>query len=68
MKVTLTVTKDGAIALPSKLRRALRLKANDQLTAETTPQGLLLRPIVMFPVEIYTEFLDADVQWTGSKR
>jgi hypothetical protein len=31
------------------------LKADDQLIAETTPEGLLLRPAVTLPVEIYTE-------------
>jgi hypothetical protein len=30
------------------------LKADDQLIAETTPQGLLLRPAVTLPLEIYT--------------
>ena len=31
------------------------LKANDQLIAEMTPDGLLLRPVVMPSIEIYTE-------------
>jgi hypothetical protein len=30
------------------------LKADDQLIAETTPQGLLLRPAVTLPLELYT--------------
>ena len=30
------------------------LKADDQLIAETTPEGLLLRPAVTLPVEMYT--------------
>ena len=29
-------------------------KADDQLIAETTPEGLLLRPAVSLPVELYT--------------
>lgn len=40
--------------MPAKLRRALGLKADDQLIAETTPEGLLLRPAVTLPIEIYT--------------
>ena len=36
-------------------RRALGLKADDHLIAETTPEGLLLRPAVTLPVEIYGE-------------
>ena len=55
MKATLTLTNRGAVTLPAKLRRALGLKADDQLIAETTPEGLLLRPAVTLPVEIYSE-------------
>jgi antitoxin PrlF len=40
---------------PAKLRQAMGLKADDQLIAETTPEGLLLRPAVTLPVEIYSE-------------
>jgi antitoxin PrlF len=55
MKTTLTLTSRGVVTLPAKLRRALGLKADDQLIAETTPEGLLLRPAVTLPVEIYSE-------------
>ena len=55
MKTTLTVTSRGVVTLPAKLRRALGLKADDQLIAETTSEGLLLRPAVTLPVEIYSE-------------
>ncbi|MBI4205928.1 MAG: AbrB/MazE/SpoVT family DNA-binding domain-containing protein [Betaproteobacteria bacterium] len=55
MKATVTVTSRGVVTLPAKLRRALGLKADTQLIAETTPEGLLLRPAVTLPVEIYSE-------------
>ena len=55
MKATVTITSRGVITLPAKLRQALGLKADDQLIAETTPEGLLLRPAVILPVEIYSE-------------
>ena len=55
MKATLTLTNRGVVTLPAKLRRALGLKAEDQLIAETTPEGLLLRLAVTLPVEIYSE-------------
>jgi len=55
MKTTLTVTGRGVVTLPAKLRRALGIKADDQLIAETTPDGLLLRPAVTLPIEIYDE-------------
>ena len=55
MKATLTLTNRGVVTLPAKLRRALGLRADDQLIAETTPEGLLLRPAVTLPVEMYSE-------------
>ena len=55
MKATLTLTSRGVVTLPAKLRRALGLRADDQLIAETTPEGLLLRPAVTLLVEIYSE-------------
>ena len=55
MKATLTMTSRGVVTLPAKLRKALGIRGDDQLIAETTPEGLLLRPAVTLPVEIYNE-------------
>jgi AbrB family looped-hinge helix DNA binding protein len=55
MKTTLTVTDRGTVTLPAKLRRALGIKADDQLIAEATSEGLLLRPAITLPIEIYSE-------------
>jgi AbrB family looped-hinge helix DNA binding protein len=55
MKTMLTVTDRGTITLPAKLRRQLGIKADDQLIAEATPEGLLLRPAVTLPLEIYSD-------------
>lgn len=55
MKATLTISSRGVVTLPAKLREAVGLKPDDQLIAETTPDGLLLRPAVTLPVEIYGE-------------
>jgi bifunctional DNA-binding transcriptional regulator/antitoxin component of YhaV-PrlF toxin-antitoxin module len=41
MRATLTLTSRGVVTLPAKLRRALGHRADDQLIAETTPEGLL---------------------------
>jgi len=54
MKATVTITSRGVVTLPAKLRQALGLKADDHLIAETTPEGLLLRPAVTLPLELYT--------------
>lgn len=55
MKVEITMTERGVVTLPAKLRKQLGLKGNDRLIAETTPEGLLLRPAVTLPIEIYSE-------------
>ena len=55
MKTTLTISSRGVITLPAKLRRVLGLKPDDLLIAETTAEGLLLRPAVPLPIELYTD-------------
>jgi antitoxin PrlF len=55
MKATLAISSRGVLTLPAKLREAVGLRPEDPVIAETTPAGLLLRPAVTLPVEIYTE-------------
>ena len=55
MKTTLTVSNRGVVTLPAKLRQALGLVADGQLIAETTSEGLLLRPAVTLPIELYSD-------------
>jgi antitoxin PrlF len=67
MKATVTVSRRGVVTLPARLRQALGLKADDQLIAETTPEGLLLRAAITLPVEMYTparerEFDDSEAE------
>jgi len=54
MRVPVTLTRRGGITLPAKVRRALDLKPGDQLIAEITSEGLLLRPAATLPLELYT--------------
>jgi bifunctional DNA-binding transcriptional regulator/antitoxin component of YhaV-PrlF toxin-antitoxin module len=54
MKSILTVNGRGDIALPVEMRQAMGLKADDTLIAELTPDGILLRPAMTGPIEIYT--------------
>ena len=67
VRFPVTITSRGVITLPARVRRALGLRADDQLIAEVTPEGLLLRPAVTIPVEIYTpererEFDEAEAE------
>ena len=55
MKTLLNISSRGVITLPIKLRRALGMTSDSQLLAETTPDGLLLRPAVTLPIEIYDD-------------
>ena len=55
MKATLTVSSRGVVTLPAKLREALGIKADDHLIAETTAEGLLLRPAITLAVEMYSD-------------
>lgn len=55
MTEKITLGRRGAMTIPAKLRRAYGLKQDDELLIETTDQGLLLRPAVTLPIEVYSE-------------
>ena len=55
MRTTISVSGRGVISLPAELRRAAGIRPLDDLIAETTPDGILLRPAVTLPREIYTD-------------
>jgi antitoxin PrlF len=54
MKSTLTLNRRGVITLPAKMREAVGLKPEDTLIAELTSEGILLRPAMTVPIEIYS--------------
>ncbi|TVR06587.1 MAG: AbrB/MazE/SpoVT family DNA-binding domain-containing protein [Spirochaetaceae bacterium] len=54
MKFTLAITDRGTITLPSRLRKEMGIGADSLLIAETTNEGILLRPAVVLPVEVYS--------------
>lgn len=55
MSEKVILTKRGVITIPAKLREAFGLKADDELILETVDQGILIRPSVTVPVEIYSD-------------
>lgn len=55
MQVTISVSGRGLIALPAEMRRIAGIRPQDNLIAETTAEGILLRPAVTLAVEVYTE-------------
>jgi hypothetical protein len=55
MQVKLSVSSQGTIALPAALPKAAAIRPQGDITAETTAEGILLRPAVTLPGEIYPE-------------
>lgn len=48
------VGKKGAVIIPARLRRKYGFEESFPLIVEGRPEGVLLRPAVILPVEIYT--------------
>jgi antitoxin PrlF len=55
MRTRVIINERGVITIPGPMRKAFGLKANDELIIEETDQGLLLRPSVSVPIELYSE-------------
>ena len=55
MTATVTINQRGNLTLPAAIRKEMGLSANDQMIAETTDEGILLRPAITMPLEIYTD-------------
>ena len=55
MRSKVTINERSVITIPARMREAFGIKPNDELIIEDTEQGLLLRPSVSVPVEMYTE-------------
>lgn len=48
------VGKRGTIVLPAKLRRRFGIEEGSLVVAEEREEGVLIRPAVALPVEVYT--------------
>jgi antitoxin PrlF len=55
MQIKAVMNDRGVITIPAALRQSLGLKANDELILEDTGGGILLRPVLSVPLEVYTE-------------
>ncbi len=67
------IGKRGTFVIPAKLRRIFGIREGSEVIVEETPEGILIRPAITVPLEIYgperkAEFLlsnavdDADYQ------
>jgi len=55
MRSKVTINERGVITIPAALRRAFDLKARDEVILEQTEAGILLRPAISVPIEIYSD-------------
>ncbi|MFB3884346.1 MAG: AbrB/MazE/SpoVT family DNA-binding domain-containing protein [Thermodesulfobacteriota bacterium] len=53
-KETTKIGKRGAVVIPAGLRRKYGFEEGSLVVAEPRAEGVLLRPVVTLPVEIYT--------------
>ena len=51
---TAKVGKRGTIVIPAALRQKYGFEEGSQIVVEPVPEGVLLRPVVTLPIEIYT--------------
>jgi bifunctional DNA-binding transcriptional regulator/antitoxin component of YhaV-PrlF toxin-antitoxin module len=55
MNATIQINSRGTLTLPKALRRAMGLERGGMVVAETSAEGIVLRPGVAFPIELYTD-------------
>ena len=48
------IGKRGTLVIPAKLRRIFGIQEGSEVIAEETPEGILIRPAMTVPLEIYS--------------
>jgi len=49
------IGKRGTFVIPAKLRRRFGIEEGSDVIAEETPEGILIRPTITLPIEVYSE-------------
>lgn len=49
------VGRRGTIVIPAEMRRSFGLEEGSLIVAETRPEGILIRPAVALPIEVYSD-------------
>jgi len=52
--VTTRIGRHGTIVIPARMRESYGMDEGSQLIVESHPEGVLLRPVVTLPIEIFT--------------
>jgi AbrB family looped-hinge helix DNA binding protein len=48
------IGKRGTFVIPASLRRRFGIEEGSEVIAEETPEGILIRPAVTVPIELYS--------------
>lgn len=52
---TVKIGRNGALVIPAKMRRRLGLDEGDLVLIEETGDGLVIRPAIAMPIEVYSK-------------
>ena len=55
MTTTIQINQRGTLTLPKKLRKRLGLEKGGVIMAEESDDGVVLKPAVAFPIEMYSD-------------
>jgi len=55
------VGKRGTLVIPARLRRRFGLEEGSEVIAEETPEGILIRPAITVPIELYSDERKAEL-------
>ena len=55
MAETIQINQRGTLTLPKELRKKLGLEKGGVVMAEESDEGIVLKPAVAFPIEIYSD-------------
>jgi bifunctional DNA-binding transcriptional regulator/antitoxin component of YhaV-PrlF toxin-antitoxin module len=55
MTATIQINARGNLTLPKPMRKRLGLEKGGVVMAESSEQGILLKPAVAFPIEMYSD-------------
>ena len=55
MTTTIQINERGTLTLPKELRKRLGLEKGGVIIAEVSDNGIILKPAVAFPIEMYTD-------------
>jgi AbrB family looped-hinge helix DNA binding protein len=60
------VGKRGTLVIPARLRRRYGIEEGSGVIVEATPEGILIRPAITLPVEVYSDERRAELLLTNA--